>query len=635
MMERLTNGYNRSNNTPKGRSCIMQIVSSLFIRLEASYVCDNFAIIWECLLQGGINGPYASCARNCASATEEYIAFIIGKVVFGYLFHEQEQLLVIQYFTQWLRDAAEERSPLVPGNQRSLKISLRMLQVLLQSLGQSTTPEILQLEQPLLDLSRKISVKTATPETCITAFANAAPSRLHHLATDLLGSLENLPHAQALSDESVQTYLTNLVCQTLALSSVVPLFRKYTLYASNDICARLVSLASRILKHAGERDLLVSGPMISCAWYLFDSLLTLPKDHISVHLPQILLLWRNALPKPSHRELPLAETRTLQDWIFLFSIRTAAIQSIGSFLRHREGYDDGGDVLRRIVALLNHAVMFEASAPRPQRHSEEGMRDANTAKLELCRTGFMSSLLEAFALVPMEQYSITNCIALTHLCTAQFVRARGNPGVRQVLTSLESTSQSIWESNLLPDLASSSFAQAFDAISPSFDIEAGVATKDYIIEGLPRRSRKVAHRLAFELASSDTNMAAEEAANLLDRAGRLLAILFPTISSTEQLATVSILSDYSSGTTGIARSSKNINLETVTSLAVLALVADGLERARKDLPAPEDAVLVQLNNTLLVRSKCRGRPCSSSDMSQPRSAWPVQTLSSETYLAGA
>ncbi|KAK9894801.1 hypothetical protein P389DRAFT_211489 [Cystobasidium minutum MCA 4210] len=599
MIARIASAYNKSGGSWKGRSSAMQVMTSLFIRLEAPYLCENFPAIWEALLEGFVNGAYANISQHNSQVTQQYLAFILGKIVFEYLFHEEEQLATLRYFSNQLNSPLEANpSHTVYAAQQ---FTLRMIQLLLPCFGPSTTPEILQLEKPLLRLCRQIPVDPSSPKTWISAFACAAPSRLHSLTLDLLGGLESLLHSQATVNGMQMDDLRKLSCQTSALASLIPLLRRLRISASDDICARLVSLAAGILKKAGDLDLATSETMITCAWKLYSSLLTLQASLVTVHLPQILLLWRNALPKPSPRDLPQAGNRTMQEWTFLFSIRAAALKSIVSFLEYKENHEDQGDVTRRIVALLNHAMIFEASAPQTSQSASDDRQHRGNIELEISRAAFMSNLLQAFARVQIDTYTTANRTALSNLCLAQIALLRAHAGHQQAGAGRENTIPPIWELSNAPQAsARGDAAHAFDAQTPSFDIEAGLATKDYVLEALPRRRGDFSSEGGRGLPGNGRYTAAAASAALLDRAGYLLAALFPFLESTKQLAILGMLAENTADSTGPVHSNKQMSSERLVFLSLLTLIALKLEQARKDAAPLEDNVLVALSGHLSV-----------------------------------
>ncbi|KAI0729976.1 hypothetical protein C8Q72DRAFT_741927, partial [Fomitopsis betulina] len=55
-------------------------------------------------------------------------------------------------------------------------------------------------------------------------------------------------------------------------------------------------LSVQLIKRAGEHEWRITHTEIEVAWTCIAVLMVL--DFVHMHLPQILVLWRNALPKP-------------------------------------------------------------------------------------------------------------------------------------------------------------------------------------------------------------------------------------------------------------------------------------------------------------------------------------------------
>jgi hypothetical protein len=71
-------------------------------------------------------------------------------------------------------------------------------------------------------------------------------------------------------------------------------------------------MVTQLLRRAGENDVKIAGTEVEVAWTLIASLMSLGSNFVP-HLPRLLVLWRNALPKPTSTDLasnagrPIAE----------------------------------------------------------------------------------------------------------------------------------------------------------------------------------------------------------------------------------------------------------------------------------------------------------------------------------------
>lgn len=149
-----------------------------------------------------------------------------------------------------------------------------------------------------------------------------------------------------------------------ALFAIIP---DRPLYVSYDLSAKVFDMAIQLLKRAAEHDTSVAGVEVEVAWTLISSLMALGPNFIRSHLPQLLVLWRNALPKPTSKDTSTTTGRTPTEWTFLLQVREAALGAILSFLRHNSPILVTLDVARRLASLLANALSFaNAFTGQPQ-----------------------------------------------------------------------------------------------------------------------------------------------------------------------------------------------------------------------------------------------------------------------------
>lgn len=142
------------------------------------------------------------------------------------------------------------------------------------------------------------------------------------------------------------------------LLSIIP---DRPLYVSYDISAKVLDMAIQVLKRAGEHDLQVAAVEVDVSWTLIASLMTLGPNFVQTYLPQLLVLWRNALPKPTSRDTTNSSGRNPIEWSFLLHVRESALSAILCFLRHNSPVLVSLDVARRLSSLLNNALQFIAA----------------------------------------------------------------------------------------------------------------------------------------------------------------------------------------------------------------------------------------------------------------------------------
>ena len=172
------------------------------------------------------------------------------------------------------------------------------------------------------------------------------------------------------------------------LAGLVSIIPHRPLYVSFDIASNVLHTATNLLKRASEHDVQMAGVEVEVAWILIASLMLLGPNFVRSHLPQLLVLWRNALPKPTSKDSILGRSAT--EWEFLLHVRESALGAILCFLLHNTSLVTL-DVSRRISSLLGHALAFTAAfASQPLEEPSSGMEGPPLRMREslLCRRVF-------------------------------------------------------------------------------------------------------------------------------------------------------------------------------------------------------------------------------------------------------
>ena len=140
-----------------------------------------------------------------------------------------------------------------------------------------------------------------------------------------------------------------------ALVSIIP---KRPLYVSYDVPAKVLDMATQLLKKAGEHDVKIADFEVEVAWILIASLMALGPNFVRPHLAQLLVLWCSALPKPTSKDPTGGVGRTVGEWGFLLHVREAALGAIWCFLERNKGVLVTLDVARRIASVLSNVLSF-------------------------------------------------------------------------------------------------------------------------------------------------------------------------------------------------------------------------------------------------------------------------------------
>ncbi|KAK8061185.1 hypothetical protein PG997_015406 [Apiospora hydei] len=131
--------------------------------------------------------------------------------------------------------------------------------------------------------------------------------------------------------------------------------RRVRAWPRGDAQRQSVSAAS-----SGKSELRVSSTQIQVAWILIGGLMSLGPNFVKIHLSQLLLLWKNALPKPLAKDN--TSSRSLLEASFLTHVRECALGSILAFLQFNSRLLTV-DVSKRIATMLQSTTAFLRTLP--------------------------------------------------------------------------------------------------------------------------------------------------------------------------------------------------------------------------------------------------------------------------------
>ncbi|KAM0791957.1 hypothetical protein ACM66B_004208 [Microbotryomycetes sp. NB124-2] len=457
MLAQLSAPYNRLASTRKFRNGIADVYGELFTTLGATWIETNYADVVKHLVNelgcgtaagSGWTGWNARAlerldpikARYDALQARTTVTVLLRDVISGRLLSEGGQVTALRevaeaFLKQW--------PALMPGKaaptKQALVIALNETSNLLTSLG--CCPPAVQevLYDPLVRLvshpSHGVQVAAAW---ALRTFCDVASNRLSSTIVTLIDLL-NKDLALISSTGAVDVH-KRAVGYAQALAALVNLIPHKSLYASFDVSAKCMSLAIQLLKQSGNHELHISGVQIRIAWILISALMSLGPNFVRLHLPQLLILWRNALPKPTSKDATIASSRTEREWAFLLHIRECTLGAILSFLRHNSASGTAlnglgsstsssgaglvtDDVSRRLVLLLANGLAFSKSfATCHSNLALEHQTPATSSRLSLFDRDilFRRRLFECFAALGQNSATLPYQIDLLQQVTAVF-----------------------------------------------------------------------------------------------------------------------------------------------------------------------------------------------------------------------
>ncbi|KAF8523823.1 ARM repeat-containing protein [Gautieria morchelliformis] len=359
MLLQLSSQFNKTTSTRKMRIGIISFYATLFTTLGSAFVESNYPLIVRNLMYEVVQTPRSSLTRYEKLLVRKLVEVLLRDLIGTRMLSEPGQIGAIRelsnsYLKKWpaLMPGQISPSPL------TLVVVLKEIAGLLQQLGNAPPPVQDALSAPLVDLLAHPNHSTRISAAwTLRCFCRSTPLRLPKIVLTVMEMLQrdistlSTPAAPANIDQRALGHAYGLS----ALFTVIP---ERPLYVSYDISAKVLDMAIQLLKRAGDHDVKVAGIEVEVAWTCIASIMTLGPNFVRSHLPQLLVLWRNALPKPTSKDTTTNIARSPQEWMFLLHVRECALGAILSFLRHNSPVLITLDVARRIASLLSNALLF-------------------------------------------------------------------------------------------------------------------------------------------------------------------------------------------------------------------------------------------------------------------------------------
>jgi hypothetical protein len=358
MLKYISIPYNKPTTPRKVRNALIDVYAGLFTQLGGVYIEGHYAEITRHLMDELVLAPRSQSTRYEVLSNRESMGILLRDLIGTRLLSESGQVMAIRewttgYLSKW------SLTPL-PGqtnaSKHALVVALKETAGLLDQLGNAPAQILEMLVDPLVRLLShdSHSVRVAASSTLRT-YCASNPSQLPRLLDVLLVDLDkelNMLGTPTAPKEIAQ----RIMGKAYALAALVSLTSTRPLYVSHDIPTRIFDMATLLLKKSGDADVRTSGIQVQVAWYLIAALMSLGPGFVKMHLPQLLVLWRNALPKPTSKDSTVGE-RGEAEWSFLLLVRECTLSAVLNFLRHNTLLLNI-DVARRLATLFTNSLNF-------------------------------------------------------------------------------------------------------------------------------------------------------------------------------------------------------------------------------------------------------------------------------------
>ena len=373
VLSQLSVQYVRSSTSNNARAAIAHCYVMVFTTLESGVVESNYGRIADHLLIELLSSQSIAYDRYRLLLTRKFVRKILADCVGLKILGETGRLNaakmlingVLKNYPQVIKDRAQPSKHTLIGALDALAPLINSLGSAFSGLGDSCREALIQVLQ---HSSYTVQIYVSY---CLRAFVLACPQQLLPCASICMNGLNR---ELGLLAQGRQTY-RKCIGNANGLSAVLSISPLQPLYSSLEISSRVLSMATHLLKSSSQAELRISGTQVQVAWILISGLMALGPNFVKIHISQLLLLWRNALPKPLTREN--AGQRQSPEIAYLTHVRDCALGSILSFIEFNSKLVTT-DVSTRITTMLQNTLEFLDGLP-PLKTIDTTFRQSGTS----------------------------------------------------------------------------------------------------------------------------------------------------------------------------------------------------------------------------------------------------------------
>ncbi|KAJ5109870.1 hypothetical protein N7532_002515 [Penicillium argentinense] len=361
LLRQLSSQYLKSTTSNRTRAGICICYKYVLRNLGDKIVEERYGQIASNLLFDLLNHPTITYNRFRLLMTRKFVKVILEDTIGRELLRENSQLnaakwLINDILKDYPQVIQERREP----SKYTLTSTVSALSSLIASVGSAFGVHADSCRDALLQVlphpSYTVQVHTAH---CLRSFVLACPHQLLSCVTICMNSLNREIGQLATPRQSPR----RCVGYANGLSAMLSTSRLQPLYGAVDVFARIFTQATDLLKTSSTSELRVASTQIQVAWILIGGLMPLGPSFVKIHLSQLMLLWKNALPKHLSKENS-AKPSTLET-SFLAHVRECALSSLLVFMQFNSKLITA-DGAKRIAAMLQNTVEFLDDLPRPK-----------------------------------------------------------------------------------------------------------------------------------------------------------------------------------------------------------------------------------------------------------------------------
>ncbi|TAQ89250.1 hypothetical protein B7494_g2419 [Chlorociboria aeruginascens] len=357
MLRQLSSFYVKTSTSNKARAGIAVCYSRIFKCLSENTIETMYMRIVDHLTIDLLSHANITNNRYRLLSTRRFVQIILEDVVSSILGEEGQIAAAKSLINDILKNYPQVLKERAEPSKHTLIATLSALASLIQILGSAVSGFTEACRDGLLQVLQhpNYTVQIYT-SYCLRTFALACPQQLLPCLTICMNSVSR----ELNQLNSGRNSPRRCIGYANGLSAMISTANMQPLYGSVDVNSRVLSLATGLLKSSSKSELRISGTQIQVAWTLIGGLMSLGPNFVKIHLSQLLLLWKNALPKPLAKDN--TSQRSYLESSFLTHVRECALGSILSFL-HFNSRLLTVDVSKRIAAMLQNTTAFLKGLP--------------------------------------------------------------------------------------------------------------------------------------------------------------------------------------------------------------------------------------------------------------------------------
>ncbi|KAJ5622935.1 hypothetical protein N7490_011540 [Penicillium lividum] len=392
LLRQLSSQYLKSTTSNRTRAGICMCYKYILRNLGDKVVEERYGEIATNLLVELLNHPTVTYNRFRLLMTRKFVKSILEDTIGREMLQETSQLNAAKWIiNNILKDypqvVQERREP----SKYTLTSAVSALSSLISSLGSAFVVHADSCRDSLLQVlphpSYTVQIHTAH---CLRSFVLACPHQLLSCVTICMNSLNREIGHLATPRQSSR----RCVGYANGLSAMLSTSRLQPLYGAVDVFARIFTQATDLLKTSTTSELRAASTQIQVAWILIGGLMPLGPSFVKIHLSQLMLLWKNALPKHLSKENS-AQPSTLET-SFLAHVRECALSALLVFMEFNSKLITA-DGAKRIAAMLQNTVEFLDDLPRPKSMEDISQRLHPSLQLHDFTTMVRRRVLQCFS----------------------------------------------------------------------------------------------------------------------------------------------------------------------------------------------------------------------------------------------